>query len=184
MPAANREDCLVSERFRRWLWAHPLRAPLLLGLLTVFVYSRTIHHGYVAYDTPWLVVNNPLLRGGSVSSIPAILFGMDTGTRLILGAEYLPIRDLSVLLDHAVFGRDWSGHHAQNLFWYVLGCLFFLALLRTIFGERLRTFLGACLFAVHPVHVESVAWLASRKDVLSLASVARFCPFRCSFNIQ
>lgn len=158
----------MTHRLRRWLRAHPGRAPLLLALLSAAVFSNTVHDGYVAYDTPWLVVDNPLLRDGDLGSLPSILWGMDTGTRLTLGAEYLPVRDVSVLLDFALFGPAWAWHHGQNLLWYVASCVLFLLVLRDLFGDRLRSFLGALLYAVHPVHVESVAWLASRKDVLSL----------------
>ena len=169
MPAASVASPTVTNGLRRWIWAHPARAPLLLALLSAVVFSNTVHDGYVAYDTPWLVVDNPLLRDGDFRNLPGILLGMDTGTRLTLGAEYLPVRDASVLVDFALFGSDWAWHHGQNLFWYALSCVLFLVVLGDLFGARLRTFLGAALYAVHPVHVESVGWLASRKDVLSLA---------------
>lgn len=159
----------MTARLRRWLWAHPARAPLLLCILCVVVFANTVHDGFVAYDTPWLVVDNPLLNRGDPGSLPAILWGMDRGTRLTLGAEYLPVRDVSVLLDFAVVGPRWAWHHGQNLLWYALSCVLFLGVMVDLFGARLRTFFGALIYAVHPVHVESVAWLASRKDVLSLA---------------
>lgn len=159
----------MTARLRRWLWAHPARAPLLLALLAALVFANTVHGGFVAFDTPWLVVDNPLLNSGDLRSLPAILWGMDTGTRLTLGAEYLPVRDVSVLLDFALFGPQWAWHHGQNLLWYAISCVLFLGVMVDLFGARLRTFLGAAIFTVHPVHVESVAWLASRKDVLSLA---------------
>lgn len=159
----------MTARLRRWLWAHPARAPLLIALLATGVFANTVHDGYVAYDTPWLVVDNPLLNGGGLRSLPAILWGMETGTRLTLGAEYLPVRDLSVLLDFALVGPQWAWHHGQNLLWYAVSCVLFLGVMADLFGARLRSVMGAALFAVHPVHVESVAWLASRKDVLSLA---------------
>ena len=169
MPAASVATPTVTNGLRRWIWAHPPGHRLLLALLSAVVFSNTVHDGYVAYDTPWLVVDNPLLRDGDFRNLPGILLGMDTGTRLTLGAEYLPVRDASVLVDFALFGSDWAWHHGQNLFWYALSCVLFLVVLGDLFGARLRTFLGAALYAVHPVHVESVGWLASRKDVLSLA---------------
>jgi protein O-mannosyl-transferase len=159
----------LTARIRRWLWAHPARAPLLVALLATVVFANTVHGSYVGYDTPWLVVENPLLNGGDLRNLPSIFWAMDTGTRLTLGAEYLPVRDLSVLLDFAFAGPQWAWHHGQNLLWYVISCVLFLGVMADLFGTRLRSFMGAALFAVHPVHVESVAWLASRKDVLSLA---------------
>lgn len=159
----------MTEALRRWLWGHAARAPVLLLLIAVVAWSSSVHPGFVRHDTPWLVVDNPLLNQGDWRSIPAILWGMDRGTRLTLGAEYLPVRDLTVLFDFAVAGPAWTWHHAHNLAWYLLSCVLFLAVLGDLFGERLRTFFGAVVFALHPTHVESVAWLASRKDVVSLA---------------
>lgn len=141
---------------------------LLIGLLTWF---PTIHSGDVAYDTSWLILENPLLRDGDPSVIPRLFTGLDRGTRLTLGAEYLPFRDLSVLADFALFGANLIGHHLQNLAWYLLSCQLFLQISTGLLGRTLRAFWVAAAFCLHPQHVESVAWLASRKDVLSLAFV-------------
>lgn len=159
----------MTEALRRWIWGHPARAPVLLLLIAVVAWSSAVHPGFVHHDTPWLVIDNPVLNQGDLGSIPAILWGMDRGTRLTLGAEYLPVRDLTVLFDFAVFGTSWLWHHAHSLAWYLVACVLFLAVLGDLFGERLRTFFGAVAFALHPTHVESVTWLASRKDVVSLA---------------
>ena len=88
------------------------------------------------------------------------------GTRT-LGSEYLPVRDTSVLIDFWVFGDSWRAHHAVNLFWYLSACLVFHRLLYRWFNDLLLATALVFLFIVHPVHVESVVWLASRKDVLS-----------------
>ncbi len=146
-----------------------MRAHLLLLLLGVVVWSRSVHDSTVNYDTPWLVVDNPLLSGGDPSVIPAILTDLSLGTRLLLGAEYLPVRDLSVLADFALYGPVWRGHHLTNLLWYLLSCGLLLSLLRQLLGDDRRAWLAAALYTVHPLHVESVSWLASRKDVISLA---------------
>lgn len=139
-------------------------------LLVALVSQATgLHSGTVDFDTPWLVVDNPILSTGSLSALPAILWSMDTGTRLTLGAEYLPVRDLTVLLDFALFGEAWLGHHLQSLAWYLLGCWLFHRVCLGLLGDGPRALLAALLFAAHPVHVESVVWLASRKDVVSLA---------------
>ncbi len=139
---------------------------LLLGMA---VWSSAVHDGIVDHDTPWLVRDNPILSTGDFSWLARILWGMDTGTRQTLGAEYLPLRDLSVLADFALWGTDWAWHHAVNVALYMSGCLLLLSLFRQLLGPGLPAWLGAALFMLHPVHVESVAWLASRKDVLSLA---------------
>ncbi len=148
---------------RPWL---PYAALLLAGLLA---WQGSVHSGTVNFDTPWLVTDNPILSTGQLRWIPTILWDMERGTRLVLGAEYLPVRDLTVLADFALFGSCWACHHAVNLGWYLLGCLLFLALAERLLGKGPRAWLAAGLFALHPLHVESVAWLANRKDVVSLA---------------
>jgi protein O-mannosyl-transferase len=140
----------------------------LLLLLALLCWAGTIHGGTVPLDTPWLLTNNGLLSSGSASSIPAIWTDLDIGTRLGLGAEYLPVRDMSVLLDFALYGDRWAGHHLSNLLLYMGSCSLFLFILGDLLESRWRAGIGAALFTLHPAHVESVAWLASRKDVLSL----------------
>lgn len=144
------------------------RHALALSLLVVVVWATSIHSGYVDIDTPWLVAENPLLSTGQLSLIPTIVGDFSLGTRMILGAEYLPVRDVTVLLDFAVFGSWWAGHHLVNLGWYLAACLLWLWLCRALLKDARLAWLAAALYAVHPTHVESVAWLASRKDVVSL----------------
>ena len=145
-----------------------MRAHLLLLLLGVAVWARSVHSNTVNIDTPWLVVDNPVLSPGDPAVIPAVLTDLSVGTRLILGAEYLPVRDLSVLTDFALFGDAWAGHHATNLLWYLLSCSLLLSLFRALLSDSRLAWLAAAIYTVHPLHVESVAWLASKKDVVSL----------------
>jgi len=144
----------------------------LAVFLGILAHLPGVHGGFVDYDTGWLVARNPVLSPGELSALPDILWGMGTGTRLTLGAEYLPIRDLTVLLDFALFGDSWAGHHAVNLAWYLVGCGLMAWIFARLLGPGLPATLAAAWFAVHPTHVESVAWLASRKDVVSLAFFA------------
>jgi Flp pilus assembly protein TadD len=142
---------------------------LVVVICCLLAWGPTVHGGVVDYDTPWLVVDNPLLRDGDPAVIPTLLWDLSLGTRMTLGAEFLPVRDLSVLLDFALFGDSWWAHHAHNLWWYTVGCVAFLFVMREILGRGLPALLAATLYATHPVHLECVAWLASRKDVLGLA---------------
>lgn len=145
------------------------RHALALAALVVVTWATSLHSGYVHFDTPWLVADNPILSTGDLSWLPAIVADTSLGTRMVLGAEYLPVRDVTVLLDFAVFGDWWMGHHLVNLGWYLAGCVLWLWLCRRLLPDPRLAFLAAALYAVHPTHVESVAWLASRKDVVSLA---------------
>lgn len=150
------------------LLARPWVRALILLLLSVAAWSTAVHPGFVNLDTPWLVVGNPILSTGDFGWLPTILWDMSRGTRLTLGAEYLPVRDLSVLLDFALFGESWAWHHAHSLLWYLAACLVFLRICDELIERPAVAWLVASVFALHPVHVESVTWLASRKDVLGL----------------
>jgi Tfp pilus assembly protein PilF len=161
-PSGDLRPRLASLTERSWL------RQLALLLVSLLAWSTAIHGGYVNFDTPWLVVDNPILSSGSPSWLPAILWDMDRGTRLVLGAEYLPVRDCSVLLDFALFGPRFAWHHAHSLLWYLASCLLFLRIAERLLDHRWAAWLVATLFALHPLHVESVTWLASRKDVLGL----------------
>ena len=119
-------------------------------------------------STPHGVCTNPILSNPDFSVLTAIWTDLSFSTRQILGAEYLPIRDLSVWLDFAIFGKRWAGHHLSNLLLYAVSCFLFWKILSHLLQSPSRALFGAC-FAVHPTHIESAAWLASRKDVLSLA---------------
>ena len=127
-----------------------------------------LHPGYIALDTPWLVCNNPILSTGSYNHIWAIFTDLSLGTRQTLGAEYLPFRDLSVLLDFMIFGSNLIGHHLHSLFLYFASCSLLLSISIEIFGRKNKVWLLVFLYMVLPIHVESVAWLASRKDILAL----------------
>src|SRR5436309_1054916 len=80
-----------------------------------------------------------------------------------------PLTWLSHRADVSLFGLDPAGHHATSLVLHVLDTLLLFVVFRDLTGDRLRSFWVAALFAVHPAHVESVAWVAERKDVLSTA---------------
>ena len=138
-------------------------------LISICVWIMSIHGAYITVDTPWLVVDNRILQSTSLDTIQIIWTDFTIGTRLTLGAEYLPVRDMTVLLDFAVFGPDWRWHHAHSLCWYLLSCTLLWHCSQILFGRHLWTWLGCLIFALHPTHVESVVWLASRKDVVSLA---------------
>ena len=127
-----------------------------------------MHRGHVALDTPWLVINNPILAQGSYNQLGVIFTDLSLGTRQTLGAEYLPIRDVSVLIDFAIFGENLAGHHLHNLLLYLASCCILLSCSMIIFGRESIVWLMIVLYTLMPVHVENVAWLASRKDVLSL----------------
>lgn len=84
---------------------------------------------------------------------------------------YRPVVVLSYMLDRALFGDGTAGPHLSNVFFHVLSTLALFALLRRLLGSRAAglagAVAGACLFAVHPIHTESVSWMSGRSDVLA-----------------
>ncbi len=149
----------------RWL-----ASPWALGAAIVVVYALSLGGGWLGYDDTWLVRDNPIASDRSWSALVAILGHLDRETRLTLGAEYLPIRDVVTWLARAWLGLDALGFRVLSLGLYTLACAL---LVRSASGLRSGGYvLGAWIFALHPVHAESVAWIAGLKDVLSLLFVA------------
>lgn len=145
----------------RWL------VPTLLLLATLALYAPTLRYQTVNYDDPWLLEANTKLQQLSVAEVPALFTDFSAATRNMLGAEYLPIRDLSIGLDYAVWGHWYQGFHLTQVVLYALTVMLLYIMLRG-FGLSLKVALAAtALWAVHPIHVESVAWLTERKGVLA-----------------
>jgi len=140
--------------------------PAWVGLVGFVLYARTITYGLVLHDDPWLIRDNVLLHELSVESVWRVLSDFSWEQRYRLGAEYLPVRDLSVMLDHAIYG-DWiGGQHLTQVALYAATCAVLASLVLALFESRPLAWLTGLLFATHPVHVEVVAWLSERKGTL------------------
>ena len=140
--------------------------PAWIGLFAFGLYSPTTGYGYVNYDDTWLIRDNVLLRELTFDSVWRVLTDLSWEQRHRLGAEYLPVRDLSVMLDHAVYG-DWAGGaHLTQVVLYAGCCALLATLSLALFESRALAWMAGAFFAAHPVHVESVAWLSERKGLL------------------
>ncbi|CAN5597403.1 hypothetical protein BH11MYX1_BH11MYX1_28170 [soil metagenome] len=132
------------------------------------LYLPAIGRGLVNYDDPWLYRDNTLLHHPSWSGVVTVFTDLDSPQRFQLSPEYLPIRDLSVMADYALWGDWYGGFHLTNLVIYLAAiALWFLALTRLGIPKPLAG-LALLLWAVHPSHAESVAWLAERKGLLGM----------------
>ena len=156
--------------------AAPRRAPLVSALLlvavTVAAFWPTLANGFVDYDDPeYVTANERVLRGLSWEGVE---WAFTTGTF----ANWHPLTWISHITDVSLFGRNAGGHHATSLLLHVLNALLVFTVFRKLTGETGRALWVAALFAVHPAHVQSVAWVAERKDVLStlfgLATIAAY----------
>ncbi|MHC5036686.1 MAG: tetratricopeptide repeat protein [Planctomycetota bacterium] len=143
--------------------------PLLaLVLACVIAYSSSLPNGFTNWDDNWLITENPWIREISFETLSTILDPtVEAKVRFQLGAEYLPVRDFSYMLDYAIFGLSATGYHVTNLLLHTLVVLLLYLLVLRLSGNVLLAFSTGFLFAVHPLHVESVAWLSSRKDLLA-----------------
>jgi|GEM_PF-1689846 len=143
------------------------RSPAWIGFFAFLLYLPTLRYGYVNYDDLWLIKANTLLQQFDFQSLYSIFFDLSVEQRLRLGSEYLPIRDLSVMLDFVIFGKWIGGYHLTNALLFGLLCAALVYALRLWTGLKEWSWLTGLLFAVHPIHVESVAWLSERKSLLA-----------------
>ncbi len=132
---------------------------LLLG--TFFLYFPVLRHDFVNYDDPKYVTENVQVKNGL--TLAGELWAFKTGH----AHNWHPLTWLSHELDCRLYGLKPAGHHLTNLLFHLANTLLLFGVLFSMTGALRRSALVAALFAWHPLHVESVAWVAERKDVLS-----------------
>ena len=148
-----------------------------LGLVAVTwaVFGQTLAHDFVNFDDHVYVYENPLvIRGLSAEGI----IGAFTHTH---ARNWHPLTTLSHMLDCQLYGLNAGGHHLTNVILHTISVLLLFLVLKQMTGAFWQSAFVAGVFAIHPLHVESVAWIAERKDVLSavffmltLAAYARY----------
>ena len=141
------------------------RRPLLIGLfliaLTVVAFWQTLGHDFVNYDDDEYITENGRLTAGLTTENIAWAF---TSTSV---SNWHPLTWISHMLDVQLYGLNPKGHHLTNLLFHMANVLLLFLLLSWMTGSLWRSAFVAALFGIHPLHVESVAWVAERKDVLS-----------------
>ena len=130
-------------------------------LVTVAVYWPATGHDFVNYDDPDYVTANPHVQGGLNWE------GVKWAFLNPVSSNWHPLTVLSHMLDCQMFGLNPWGHHLTSVLFHALNAMLVFVLLQQMTGARWRSLFVATLFAVHPLRVESVAWVAERKDVLS-----------------
>jgi hypothetical protein len=134
---------------------------LLLGVLVVAAFGRALKCDFVNYDDDSYITDNPHVQAGITSE--SVRWAFTT----TLEATWQPMVWLSYMLDHRLYVLNPVGFHATNLIFHLANVLLLFLVLARMTGCVWRSAFVAALFGVHPIHVESVAWVAERKDVLS-----------------
>ena len=143
------------------LVGHPYTAIIFLIVITCAVYSQSLHFDFANYDDQEYVTKNPRVQNGITQSNIAWAL---TATHF---ANWHPLTWLSYMVDYELYGLNAGGYHLTNILFHLLNTLLLFFLLSRMTGTIGKSAFVAVLFALHPLHVESVAWVSERKDVLS-----------------
>lgn len=138
-----------------------LGGSLLLTAITFLIYWQCHAFEFTDYDDPHYVFENPMVTAGL--SYQSVMWALTTGYYDF----WHPLTWWSHMLDCELFGLNAGAHHLVNVGLHLANAILLLGFLASLTGKWYRSLLVAALFAVHPLHVESVAWVAERKDVLS-----------------
>ena len=140
---------------------HARLAGLALALVTLLVYLPVRHYGFVIYDDPEYVTDNRTVQAGL--TFAGVKWAFDG----FHSSNWHPLTWLSHMADNEWFGLDPGPQHLLNVLFHAANAVLLFALLIRMTGRTWPGAFVAGLFAWHPLHVESVAWIAERKDVLS-----------------
>lgn len=146
----------------------PRLIALLLVLLVIIVYAQTTTFQFVNLDDSDFVAANPFIQKGLTWESVRWAFTADLTIHSGDIDYWQPITVLSRLVDVDLYGMDPAGHHFTNMILHLANTILLFALLHRASGEAGPSAFAAALFAVHPMHAASVAWVTERKDVLSL----------------
>ena len=146
-----------------------------LAFATLAVYGQVINHQFISLDDDIYIRDNAMVIGGLT------LKGMAWAFTTFHAANWHPLTWFSHMVDSQVFGLNAGGHLSVNVLIHVSNTLLLFFFLKRVTGARWSSAIVAALFALHPLHVESVAWAAERKDtlatffgLLSLLAYARY----------
>ena len=134
---------------------------LLLALATVAIYAQTATHGYIAYDDDQYIYENSLVKAGLTAS------NIAWASTTFFYANWHPLTWISYMLDFSLWGENPGAQHLENVAFHLACAVLLFLLLARMTRRPWRAAMVAAIFAVHPLHVESVAWISERKDVVS-----------------
>ena len=133
----------------------------ILVLLLLFVFAQVRQHNFLSFDDDLYVTQNQQVQNGLT------IQGVKWAFTSFHASNWHPVTWLSHMADCQFFGLDAGWHHLLNLCLHLGNTLLLYFLARSLFASSWRAFLIAALFGIHPLHVESVAWVSERKDLLA-----------------
>ncbi len=134
---------------------------ILLAVVTFAVYCGVLYNGFINFDdADYITKNYHVQQGLTLSNIKWAFISIEA-------ANWHPLTWLSHMLDCQIFGQKARGHHLVNLLLHTINVLLLFSILKIMTGRMWQSAFVATIFAVHPLNVESVAWIAERKNVLS-----------------
>lgn len=142
-----------ENRLPFWMW-------FSLGVLGLAAFWPSVWFDFVNLDDRAYIVENDLIKGWSAENLVGI--ATQPVTR-----NYAPLTVFSLLIDHSIWGMNPCGYHATNVLLHLLNGMLVLLLVHRVTGSRFVAWTTAALFLVHPLQIETVAWVSSRKGLLS-----------------
>lgn len=145
----------MSKRTKLPGWLYPVIAVVV----SLAAMAPTLSNGWTNWDDPGYVLENSLMQQPASEAIATAF------SRHLMG-NYHPLTELSLWQDYQLGGDNAAWYHRTNLFWHLLSVLLVFWLAKLLVRNQLAALFVALLFGVHPMHVEPVAWISGRKDVL------------------
>jgi protein O-mannosyl-transferase len=139
---------------------HAILAAAAIAVAILIIYGQTFGFGFISFDDGAYVARNATVQSGL--SLQNLAWAFTTFT----ASNWHPLTWISFMLDCQLFGLNPGEQHAVNVLLHLASSILLFLTLHRMTGRRWRSALVAAIFAVHPLHVESVAWIAERKDVL------------------
>lgn len=136
--------------------------PFLMGLAVVILYAPILSHDFINLDDPVFITQNPHIRGGL--TVDTVIWALTTNS---YEGNWIPLTWIAHATLVSLFGYDPAAHHGASLVLHAANSLLVFVLAVKLGGRRVEAAFVSLLFGVHPLHVESVAWGAELKDVLS-----------------
>jgi len=134
---------------------------LFLVAISLAVFGQTIRYDFVNFDDDLYVYNAPVIKAGIT------IQGLALAVTAPHARNWHPLTTISHMLDCQLYGLNAGGHHGTNVLLHTIAVLLLFFVLRQMTSAVWKSAIVATLFAIHPLHVESVAWVSERKDVLS-----------------